>query len=464
MYRFTRAAAVAAVIAANGLLSPIAAQAETGVSVSFSYFQSNLSPHGRWFSHPRYGRSWRPHGVAAGWRPYTNGRWEWTEEYGWTWASYYDWGWAPFHYGRWVYDPQNRWYWVPGYEWAPAWVAWRHGDGFIGWYPLPPEAVWRPGVGIVYSGTGIYGASYNPRWVFVPERHFLSIRISSVLVRTQDHARFIGKTRRSTNYGWVNNRVVNRGIDRRYIGRVTGKRVVAIKPRVVTGRSDWRRPTPGSRDVRIFRPPVVERRSGVKPGARGGAAAVPKGKDAPGRDGRAAPAPRGKSASVPKGGAAPGRNGRAAPAPRGKSATVPKGKGAPGSNGTAAPGPARGAVPAPRGKSATVPKGKDAPGSNGTAAPGPARGAVPAPRGKSASVPKVRAAPGPDRRAVPGPKGGAPSVAKGRAAPVQKGGAAAGPNGGADTRSRGDTEGRSGPNDGGATMQRGGGGGRRGER
>ena len=259
MYRLAGAAVITAAIAASGLIAPTAARAETGVSVSFSYFQSNLSPHGRWFSHPRYGRSWRPNGVAAGWRPYTNGRWEWTEEYGWTWASYYNWGWAPFHYGRWVYDSQNDWYWVPGYEWGPAWVAWRNGGGFIGWYPLPPEAVWRPGVGIVYSGSGIYGASYNPRWVFVAERQFLSVRISNVLVRSQDNARFIRNTRHSTNYGGVNNRVVNRGLATSYIGRVTGKRVVAIKPRVVTGRGDWRAPTPGSREVHIFRPPAVER-------------------------------------------------------------------------------------------------------------------------------------------------------------------------------------------------------------
>jgi hypothetical protein len=394
MYRFAGAAVITAAIAASGLIAPTAARAETGVSVSFSYFQSNLSPHGRWFSHPRYGRSWRPNGVAAGWRPYTNGRWEWTAEYGWTWASYYNWGWAPFHYGRWVYDSENEWYWVPGYEWGPAWVAWRNGDGFIGWYPLPPEAVWRPGVGIVYSGNGIYGASYNPRWVFVAERQFLSVRISNVLVRSQDNARFIRNTRHSTNYGWVNNRVVNRGLATSYIGRVTGKRVVAIKPRVVTGRGDWRAPTPGSREVHIFRPPAVE------------------------RQGRAAPGPRGKSASVPKGRDTPGRNGKAAPAPRGGTASVPK--------------------------------GRDAPSRNGRAAP--------APRGGTASVPKGRAAPSPNGRAAPGPKGGTPSIAKGRAAPAQKGGAAAGPKDGGDTRSRGDTEGRGGQNDGGAMQRGGGGG------
>jgi len=281
MKRLLHAAVLATATAAGGLIAPsiapTAAQAETRVSVSFNYFHTRLSPHGRWFSHPRYGRSWRPHSVAAGWRPYTFGRWAWTANHGWMWVSYYDWGWAAFHYGRWVFEPDYGWYWVPGYEWGPAWVAWRYGDGFIGWYPLPPEAVWDPSIGIIYSGVGVYGYYYTPYWVFVPERYFLSRRIYTVVVRPRDNARFIRNTRRSIRYRRVNNRVFNHGLRARYIGRVTGRSLVAIRPRVVTGRRDWRRPGPGSGAVRIFRPPVVERPGGRVPGARSRTAPGPRG-------------------------------------------------------------------------------------------------------------------------------------------------------------------------------------------
>ena len=87
--------------------------------ISFSTFQRDLSPYGRWYNHPKYGQVWSYN--QAGFRPYySDGHWEYTN-YGWEWVSDYDWGWAPFHYGRWEYDPFYGWIWIPGYEWAPAW-------------------------------------------------------------------------------------------------------------------------------------------------------------------------------------------------------------------------------------------------------------------------------------------------------------------------------------------------------
>jgi hypothetical protein len=103
MTRLLHAAVLATAIAVAGLFAtaaaPTTARAETNVSVSFNYFHSSLSPYGRWYSHPRYGRIWRPYGLAVGWRPYTYGRWVWTDDYGWMWMSYYDWGWARLHLG-----------------------------------------------------------------------------------------------------------------------------------------------------------------------------------------------------------------------------------------------------------------------------------------------------------------------------------------------------------------------------
>ena len=58
------------------------------------YFTKQLAPHGKWMQHNTYGRVWQPYEVPRGWRPYTHGRWVWTDEYGWYWASAFTWGWA----------------------------------------------------------------------------------------------------------------------------------------------------------------------------------------------------------------------------------------------------------------------------------------------------------------------------------------------------------------------------------
>jgi hypothetical protein len=86
---------------------------------------------------------WQPEGslVGADFTPYyTGGHWTLTE-FGWTWVSDFSWGWAPFHYGRWIAVSGYGWCWVPGTIWGPAWVAWRAGDGYVGWAALPPRGV-----------------------------------------------------------------------------------------------------------------------------------------------------------------------------------------------------------------------------------------------------------------------------------------------------------------------------------
>lgn len=117
-------------------------------------FETALSPFGEWHDDPRYGRVWSPStdAVDADFAPYaTCGSWA-LSQYGWTWASTYPWGWATFHYGRWVTLASRRWAWVPGTAWGPAWVAWRAGDGYAGWSPLPPtRAPAAPGDGDLSS-------------------------------------------------------------------------------------------------------------------------------------------------------------------------------------------------------------------------------------------------------------------------------------------------------------------------
>jgi hypothetical protein len=119
-----------------------------------------LSQNGEWEPTEDYGNVWIPTRVAPGWEPYRDGRWVWTQQWGWSWVDNAAWGFAPFHYGRWV-QHRNRWAWAPGrYErrpaYAPALVTWSSGGQVrveIGagrrpppsyWSPLPPNRVYVP--------------------------------------------------------------------------------------------------------------------------------------------------------------------------------------------------------------------------------------------------------------------------------------------------------------------------------
>jgi uncharacterized membrane protein YgcG len=135
--------------------------------IEFETFEAPLRSHGTWVSVGAYGRVWRP-AVAAGWRPYYYGRWEWTSE-GWLWVSDEPFGWAVYHYGRWAHDPYHGWVWVPGYQWAPAWVSWRYSGDVIGWAPLAP-------------GLSVYVTTYpfvDFWWTFVPTVRFVSYPVYS---------------------------------------------------------------------------------------------------------------------------------------------------------------------------------------------------------------------------------------------------------------------------------------------
>ncbi|HET8541731.1 MAG TPA: DUF6600 domain-containing protein, partial [Anaeromyxobacter sp.] len=146
----------------------VAVDVDPGGDVSLETFQGPLAPYGEWVHSPRYGQVWRPN-VAAGWRPYYYGRWEWTNE-GWLWVSDEPWGWAAYHYGRWTWDSYFGWIWVPGYQWAPAWVSWRYSGDVIGWAPLGP-------------GFSLYVSTYpfvDFWWTFVPTVRFVATPVYSV--------------------------------------------------------------------------------------------------------------------------------------------------------------------------------------------------------------------------------------------------------------------------------------------
>ena len=214
-------------------------------TASVSYFHEQLSPYGRWVAREGYGEVWVPH-VAAGWRPYTTGHWVYTDQ-GWAWVADESWGWAPFHYGRWFYA-DGGWGWVPGTVWAPAWVAWRHGGGYVGWAALPPAVGFAVGVGVTFGGIDLNVAIAPSYYSFCGEGAILEPRLATVIVAPERNVTIINNTTNITNYTVVNNRVVNNGVSVQRIEQVTGHPV----PRVST-----------ASQVGLYQPAVLTRAARV---------------------------------------------------------------------------------------------------------------------------------------------------------------------------------------------------------
>ncbi|HEY7491583.1 MAG TPA: DUF6600 domain-containing protein, partial [Candidatus Tectomicrobia bacterium] len=188
-----------------------------------SVFYEALTPYGTWIVVEEYGQVWVPRGVPPGWRPYTDGRWVYTEV-GWTWVSDWDWGWAPFHYGRWAFSRHHGWYWVPGTVWGPAWVAWRHSPGWVGWAPLPPRVGFHANIGL---GAADIHIDIAPSWFcFVEERHILAPRVHTFITPPTRNVQLVHITQNVTNYTVINNRIVDRSIDVKHVEKVIHRPVV----------------------------------------------------------------------------------------------------------------------------------------------------------------------------------------------------------------------------------------------
>ena len=177
--------------------------------VNISYFYKALTPFGRWIDVD--GESvWQPESVKTepGWRPYCNhGNWVSTDQ-GWAWNSDYEWGWAPFHYGRWMRHASYGYVWTPGTTWAPAWVTWRESDTHCGWAPLPPDAQFEDGVGLVDETDanfeyGLQEADY----CFVGTEHFCDAPYSFLYTGLDFHL-FFGRTHHIHHSCVVKNAVV----------------------------------------------------------------------------------------------------------------------------------------------------------------------------------------------------------------------------------------------------------------
>ncbi len=226
----------------------------SGVDVDVSIFYNSLSPYGDWVEMPEYGWGFAPR-VERGWRPYTRGQWVMTDD-GWYWDSAEDFGWAAYHYGRWIDDPYYGWIWVPGNEWAPAWVSWRHGDGYIGWAPLPPRAGWSARVGLSIGGLDIDAFIGERDYSFVPARSFLDRGVYQRVVPQTQNITIINRTTNITNYTVINNRVVNRGVEVNNVEREVGRKVPRVRTVDVRQVNEVRGGGQRAGEVAVFRPQI----------------------------------------------------------------------------------------------------------------------------------------------------------------------------------------------------------------
>ncbi len=60
-------------------------------------FFEDLAPYGVWFQHPVYGAVWQPAEIDGRWRPYQNGHWIYTRQWGWYFEASKPWGDIVFH-------------------------------------------------------------------------------------------------------------------------------------------------------------------------------------------------------------------------------------------------------------------------------------------------------------------------------------------------------------------------------
>jgi len=161
------------------------------------------------------------------WRPYCDqGHWVYTAE-GWLWQSDYPWGDIPFHYGRWSRDALG-WVWVPGYDWAPAWVCWRHAEGYCGWAPLPPGAVFRAGVGLWFNGRLAVDVDFGlgaAMFTFVPYDRFWEHNLHAYFVPHERVQLFFGRSVIMNGYRLDHGRFVVEGLGRERVASLTRRDV-----------------------------------------------------------------------------------------------------------------------------------------------------------------------------------------------------------------------------------------------
>jgi hypothetical protein len=213
-----------------------------------SDFYAYLGPQGLWVSYSPYGYVWMPRGIDYHWRPYTRGHWVFTD-YGWTWMSGERWGWLVYHYGRWGWDRRLGWFWVPGTVWGPSWVAWRWGDAYIGWAPMPPGDDFDPRFGYRRHDFAIPGHYWN----FIRGQEFMGRDLDRWVLPPERNVTIINYTRLNINIHVRENHVINDGVS---VDHVRGLTNQIVERRQL---KDARRPEEAkveAKDVVVYRPEI----------------------------------------------------------------------------------------------------------------------------------------------------------------------------------------------------------------
>ena len=248
----------AALIATPGLPVPDAERLRLGGEaaaqgyIDIGSFYDELDPYGQWAWHPRFGYVWLPETVSPYWRPYTVGRWIYTD-YGWYWDSRESFAWAVYHYGRWGYDPDYGWFWVPGDVWAPAWVQWRYSDRYVGWAAIGPGRQ-----GYAYGAPVSYEPSIAEAWVFVQPRYMTSRALShyALPIGALGPAFFSATTIYRPQYrGGV---VYNYGVPRDRLYRITRQPIVVEKVYKFDRKGGWDRGYGYGKGVKVYAPGVAK--------------------------------------------------------------------------------------------------------------------------------------------------------------------------------------------------------------
>jgi uncharacterized protein DUF6600 len=184
---------------------------ESSIGLGYSTFYNKLERYGDWIETGNYGYVFHPREAESSraWRPYTNGRWVYTDA-GWTWISEEPFGWATYHYGRWTRLRGIGWVWVPGNQWAPAWVSWRKSNDYVGWAPLPPEARFDQRTGIRNWSDNYYDVGPD-QYCFVASREFGAPRVEQTLLPPERNVTIINQTTNITSITYNNTTIVNEG-------------------------------------------------------------------------------------------------------------------------------------------------------------------------------------------------------------------------------------------------------------
>ena len=195
------------------------------------YFYDSLLPYGNWIYLTGYGLCWQPTVYMRdhSWRPYFDrGRWLYSDS-GWYWQSDYTWGWAAFHYGRWFRDSGHGWVWHPDRVWGPSWVAWRQSGEYAGWAPLPPAAVFAPGIGFSFHHQAVT-ASFDfglpgGLFAFIPVERFADYAPSRYVASGDQASRLFRESHVLAGMAVSNGHVQNQGLSPQLVDERAGEHI-----------------------------------------------------------------------------------------------------------------------------------------------------------------------------------------------------------------------------------------------